>query len=419
MLRNFRNRIAIGAVVLLGVLALLQHWVATRRPLSPELRAAQEFQVTSTADRGTGSLREAIFAADSANQRARIIFRANRVVLQSPLPPLVNPLGIIVEAGGVMPEIDASGIGFGPVFDVSAPNSAISNIQVNNAPEQAVLVRAEGLRVLNLKTDNCDVGLYVAEGIKYLVIENSTFDRNRIGIWLATPGPEAIVRSNKFSANKEAAIWAVRRSELNFPQASKFEVKGNQFDGDRISLVLGNVPALIENNEFVKARDTAVYLLGQGAVVRENRIRNGAGTGVTADSTEGAVIENNEVDHNQALAILVRASRNALIQRNHVYKNGYGIAFVLGQRAGPNVAADNVLLSQQLDGIIVIGDSPILRGNRSANNTLAGLRILDFLPLDSGRVVSNPFLDNNTLAENKFNEPVRGEYRVTRPKKNP
>src|SRR5437660_9171159 len=106
MPHNRRNLLALGAVALLGLLAVMQYWVASRRPLSPELSAAQELQVISDADRGPGSLREAIFTADSAHQRVRILLRVSRIVLQSPLPPLVNPRRVIIESAGNHPEID-------------------------------------------------------------------------------------------------------------------------------------------------------------------------------------------------------------------------------------------------------------------------------------------------------------------------
>ena len=417
MLRNPGNRLAIGAVVLLGLLALLQHWLVNLRPVSPELRAAREFDVTSPADRGPGSLREAIFAADTAPQRARIVLRTPRVLVHSPLPPLVNPLGIVIESGVQLAEVDGGSIGNGPVFDVDAPDSVISGIRISNASEQAILVRADGFRLLNANLANCDEGLHAVAGVKNLVIEKSSFQENRIGVWLTSAESGVILRNNRFHGHKDAAIWVVRGSGFDAAQGSKFEIQDNHFEEDRMSIVLGNIPALVENNEFLKAREAAVYLIGQGAIVRNNRIRDGAGIGVFAQTSQGTVIENNEMDHNRALAVLIRSSSNDLVQKNRLYDNGYGIAFVLGERERPNVAVENSLLGQQYDGMIVIGNSPVLKNNRSMNNRLAGLRILDFFPLTGTKVASEPFLDHNTIVGNKFNEPIHGEYRVRKSEK--
>jgi len=411
-MRNSRRPIAVAVVILLGLLASLQQWLTDRRPVSPLLGSKQDFVVTSSADAGPGSLREAIFAADSASERARIRIQASRIVLQSPLPPLVNPLGVIVEGGDVHPEIDASGIGTGPVFDVAAPNSAITGLTITNAPEQALLVRTDGLRVARARIAHSDVGLYIADGVNEVVAEDASFDNNRIGIWVSPNGRGIILRNNRFAAHEDAAVWAVGARRDRALQSGRVELHGNRFEGDRLSVVLGNVPAIIENNEFVQAREAAVYLMGEGAIVRNNRIRNGAGIGVFADAAHGAVIEGNELDHNRALAVLVRSSRNARVENNRIYDNGYGIAFVLGEPQGPSTAIGNTLLSQQFDGLILIGDSPIIQGNRLVDNRLAALRILDYFPLRGTPVPSNPFLARNTVSGNKLNDPVRGEYRV-------
>lgn len=412
MLYRSRNQVAIGSVVLLGMLALLQQWLTNRRPLAPDMRATQEFIVTSAADRGPGSLREAIFGADVAQERARIVLRVNRIVLRSPLPPLVNPLGVVIEAADREVEIDARSLRQGMVFDVDAPDSVISGLQISNAPEQAILARKDGLHILNTKIANCDEGLHAVEGINNLVVDRSSFDNNRIGVWLTGAGSGMILRNNRFHAHKDAAIWAVKGSQLATQQAKALEIRNNYFDGDRMSLVLGNTPAVIEENEFVKSGEAALFLMGEGLVVRGNRVRDSVGIGVVANTAQGAVIEANELDHNQALALLVRSSGNALVQKNRVYDNGYGIAFVLGDPRSPSVATENTLLGQHYDGIIVIGDSPIIKHNRALNSSLAGIRILDFIPRVGSRVLANPLLQDNTFDGNKLNTPMRGEYRV-------
>jgi nitrous oxidase accessory protein NosD len=179
-----------------------------------------------------------------------------------------------------------------------------------------------------------------------------------------------------------------------------------------MSLVLGNVPALVENNQFTRASEVAVYLIGEGAIVRGNHISDGAGIGVFAHTTQGAIIQGNEMDHNRTLGVLVRSAQNNLVENNKVYNNGYGIASVLGDPQRPNVLSQNLLLSQQFDGLILIGDSPVVRGNSMMDNRLAGLRILDFLPTQGARVNSQPFLAANRAVSNKFNEPVHGEYQT-------
>jgi nitrous oxidase accessory protein NosD len=256
-----------------------------------------------------------------------------------------------------------------------------------------------------------DEGLYVAPGIQNLLVERMRFESNRIGIRLESAATGIVVRNNRFSRHGDAAVWAVRGAPSYDAGSRGFALHSNNFEEDRMSLVLGNTPAQVEYNEFVKNGEVAVYLIGAGAVVRGNRIRNGGGIGVFVDATQGTLIDSNEIDHNHALAVLVRHSRDALLQGNRIYDNGYGIVFVLNEHGAPNVAAENSLYTQRFDGIVVIGDSPVLRRNLAMKNRSAGIRVLDFYPLAGARIPARPFLDRNTLEGNTPNEPTQGEYR--------
>ncbi len=405
---RWRKALAWSAV--LAVLVLVQHWVAARRPPPPELRATREFLVTSAADDGTGSLREAIFAAAGAAGRARIRLPAGRILVQSPLPPVVNADGVLIEGVAGSTEIDGSGLASGPVLDIDAPGSLVSGVRITNAREQGIVARKDGLRVARSGFVNCDQGLYVADGVSGLAVDGSTFSQNRVGVWLAGVRGDNDVRNSRFLRHGDAAIWVVRR-QVEAP-AGRVLVSRSQFEQDRISLVLANTPVEVENNDFVGARDAAIVLLGQGAVVRRNRIRQGTGVGLIADDTDGVVIDGNEVDHNQAIGILVRSSGDALVRSNRLHANGYGLAFVFGRGRTPNVGAENTILRHTYDGVITIGDSPVLRDNAVLNGSLAGLRILDFYSATGARIASDPLLQRNRVEGNALNTAVRGEYRT-------
>jgi parallel beta-helix repeat protein len=374
-----------------------------------------EFVVTSPLDRGPGSLREAILAASTAPARASILIRTAKIVLESPLPPLANPAGIVLLGAPGLAEIDAAQLDFGAVLDVAAPYSIVSDIKIMNAPGNGIVARAAGLRMTKLTLTDCDICIAVVSGVSDLVIEESRFERNRIGIWLEANNAGIVIRRNQFSTHRDAAVWAVPANVSGMPLSSKLEMSRNLFKEDRLSVVLGNVSALVESNQFTRAREVAVYLMGEGAIVRGNRISGGSGIGIYAHTTQGTVIQNNEIDHNSKMAVLVHSASNNLVENNNVYSNGYGIASVLGSRTQPNVVAHNLLLNHQLDGIILIGGSPVIRGNNMMSNQLAGLRILDYLPAAGSRVNSEPFLTANRSVSNKFNEPVRGEYAAKTP----
>src|SRR5262245_14514770 len=94
-----RLRAAWGAVLVAGAVAAGTRFVEQWRPLPPERLATRLFRVTTAADSGPGSLRDAVFAADKVTGRARILIEVPRVVLETPLPPLVNPFGVVLEGG--------------------------------------------------------------------------------------------------------------------------------------------------------------------------------------------------------------------------------------------------------------------------------------------------------------------------------
>ncbi|MGH8694264.1 MAG: hypothetical protein ACREVM_08565, partial [Burkholderiales bacterium] len=237
-----------SAVVLLGVVALAQYGLGDLRPPPPNEQGAIEFHVTSGTDRGPGSLREAIFAADSADGRARIVLRSVRIALQSPLPPLVNAAGVVIEGAAEESEIDARLLGSGSVFDIEAPDSVIRGVHVLNAPGGAVLVRASGVRLLDLRLANCDEGLLVAEEADNLVVEQVRFEGNRIGARILSPGRGVILRNNRFHGNREVAVRAVRADWAAGAQRGALQLSGNHFQDDRMSLVLGNVAVKVEGN---------------------------------------------------------------------------------------------------------------------------------------------------------------------------
>ena len=409
---NNHHKFSFAMVVLLGLLAGLQMWLVDRRPEAKWETSKKELVVTSSADAGPGSLREAIFEADSIGERVRIRIQSPRIDLQSSLPPLVNPLGVIIEGDNIQPEIDAGEMKSGSVFDIGSPNSFVTGLTITNAPEQALLVRADGLRVAQVTISHSEIGLYVADNVNSVLVENTSFSTNRVGVWVSPKGHGIVLQNNRFASHQDAAIWAVDAPGNRDLRPERVELRGNRFEDDRLSAVIGNVPVAIEDNEFVQAHEAAIYLVGEGSIVRNNRIRNGRGVGIFADTAHGVVIEGNELDHNRSLAVLVRSTGNARVEHNRVYENGYGIAFVLGEHQRPSTAVENSLLSQQYDGMVLIGDSSIIKGNRLVANRVAGLRILDYFPLQGAEVPSNPFLASNTLSGNKLNEPAHGEYRA-------
>ena len=405
-----------GAVVWLGLLASVEGWLAARRPPPPELRGGTRFVVTSPADHGPGSLRSALFAADRASTRARVEVRTERIVLEAPLAPLVNPEGVVLDAPGGGCEIDARGVGMGAALDLAGPRCLVRGIRVRGAAGQGILVRSPGARLRNVGLFDCGDGVFLVEGVGDLEVEDSTFAANVTGVHLPAGAADVSLRNNRFQKHDQAAVWAVAPAPSLAPARGDVSLRTNRFEEDRIAVVLINVPARVEGNTFLRSREAAVYLTGRG-VLRENHIHEGVSLGILADAPEEAVIEDNEVSHNLAVGIVLRGARNTLVQRNKVYGNAYGIVTVLGDRGHPAVVADNQVLSQIHDGLYVVGGAPVLRRNQAARNQGAGLRVLDLIPLTGPRAAAAPVLEDNVIRGNGTDVPLRGEYYMARERK--
>jgi len=94
---------------------------------------------------------------------------------------------------------------------------------------------------------------------------------------------------------------------------------------------------LIERNDFINAHESDVHVVGAGAVIRGNRINGGASMGIVAENATGAVIDDNELEGLTAYGSW-SGSSNTLVRSNRLHNCGYGLAFVLGDKAKVSTA---------------------------------------------------------------------------------
>jgi hypothetical protein len=396
MRTSVRMVVAAGVLLLLGALAALGWWYQTRQQRAPgQATGTLTVDVTSAADRGPGTLREALFVVAAANGKADVWLKVKSIAPETALPPLVNPHGvrILAQEGGA--EIDAHALSDGPVFDVAGANTSIEGIQVRNCPGSAILLRAVQFRLRAGTIEGCDVGVDVAENASDVLVERNRFTGDRIGVRFAASTRNAVVVGNTFSNSRDAGLWAVRAE----PDArgTAITIRENHFNDDHSGVVAANVAVLIERNEFATDSEAAVHLLGAGAVVRGNHVSGGAGMGIIADNARESVIDSNELDHLGAYGIMVRGSASILVRANRVHNCGYGMAFVLGDPHRPSTAADNTIIAPQFNGIDVIGDSPVLRNNQVLQPRAYALHVADFEQPNGAKVLAHPTLENNNF----------------------
>ena len=391
-----RSTIAVVVFVLLGVLVALGHWYETQRA-HPQHATENNVlvHVTNPGDRGPGTLREALFIVAAATGASTISIEVPKIDLETALPALVNGHGVRMTGQASGAQIDAQALNSGAVLDISGPNTSIEGITISHCPAAAILVRAVRFRLSSATIDSCDVGVEVAENASDTLLERNHFLKSRVGVRFGASGHNSVVANNEFTEDKDAGLWAVRSAPDSHDDV--IAIHDNKFTEDGAGIVAGNVPVLIERNDFINTHEAAVHLVGAGAVIRSNRINGGASMGIVVENARGAVIEDNELEGITAYGVMVRGSSNALVQANRLHNCGYGLAFVLGDVHGVSTAVDNTIIEPKFNGIDVIGDSPNLRRNQVLRAHAFALHVEDFQPPSGPKVQSQPFLDNNNF----------------------
>jgi parallel beta helix pectate lyase-like protein/copper-binding protein NosD len=398
-IKSVDRRVAGAAAFFLGlvVFAVLAFWYDGTRSISLQPAATTSMlSVTSTADQGPGTLREALFVAAAGDTRATIVVEVDRIEIATPLPPLAGPNGIGIVAGPEKrAEIDAQALTSGPVFDVNGPNSSIEGLTIRNCPAAGVVLRASRFRMTATTIEGCDVGVDIAANAADVALEQNRFTRNRVGVRLAASIPNALVSGNRFSGHSDAGVWAVQ-GEPDL-RAGPTAVRDNEFSDDRLGVVAGNLSMLVEENTFLEIRETAIHLIGEGLAARGNRISGTAAMGIVVDNARGVVVEQNELDQLSAYGIMVRGALGTVVRANVIHNCGYGMAFVLGDDSNPSTAVDNSIVAPRYRGIDVIGDSPVLRRNSVLQASGAPLHVENYQHPDGSVAKANPFRDGNSF----------------------
>jgi parallel beta-helix repeat protein len=398
--------------VLVGVLiagAFSQYLLDPLRPMRLEDRASSELIVSNGEDAGPGSLREALFSAARANERPRIRLQVNHITIQNPLPPATHALGFVIEGDGKGTVIDATALGHSVALDVQAPNIVLRNLTIDAGAGTAVLIRANDILAQDLTIEHADVGIGIAGARAQLRLINSTLRENRIALQImaATTG---LLQHNHFENNTETGIWAVLPAGNQLEGHGLLQISDNKFTGDRDSIVLANAQVTVEKNEFVGNKHNAVSALAGEATVRSNTIRGAASAGILADGVSRAWISSNDIGQCPGTGIFLRSAANVIVEKNRLYSNAYGIVALFSNGSAPVTLADNLVFSQQVDGLLIIGASPVVRGNRAMRNGSAGIRVLDIVSASKKRTPATPLLNGNILAGNRLNEVFHGDY---------
>jgi parallel beta-helix repeat protein len=392
-----RTTLAIAAFLTLGVLVALAAWYQSQRAKAPAPNMGKSalVHVTNAGDRGPGTLREALFLVAGANGPTSISIEVPSIKLETALPAFVSAHGVTLVGQPAGAQIDAQALSTGPVLDIAGPNISIEGITIQGCPAIAVLVRAVHFRLSGSVIQSCDVAVEVADNASDTLLERNKFAKDRLGVRFGTSHRNSVVANNEFIEEKDAGLWAVRSAPSSNDEP--IIVRDNKFTENGNAIVAGNIPVLVEKNDFINAREAAIHVVGAGAVIRGNHIRGGASMGIVGENARGAIIEDNELEGLTAYGIMLRGSSNVLMRGNRLHNCGYGIAFVLGDAQNASTAAENTIIEPKFNGIDVIGDSPILRRNQVLRARAYALHVEDFQPHTGQKVISRPVLDNNNF----------------------
>jgi nitrous oxidase accessory protein NosD len=418
-------RVSAVAAIAVVVIAIAVAGLGDRLRLSLTHGATSALVVTNAADTGPGSLREAILAADRSPERTRIVISVSPIQLESALPPLANPRGVLVECrdgpgasaaktaapATLTPCVLQPAAEFqGSLLRLDGSHSVVRGITVKGAKDAGVLVTAEDVELDHVEFDDCKDGILIGPGGDGLTIRNGRFERNDTGIRLEGMVRHLTIAHNSFTNNRSAGLWLVGAADSAPEAGSTTSITDNLFQGNGNGVVLANHAALLEHNRFVDTQKVAVLLLGGAATIRANHLQNSAGTGISVTAGREVVISDNEVVDAPGIAIMLRSS-SALVERNTLYGNAYGIVSLMGATTGSPVFDGNLIFSNATDGLTIIGGSPRLTHNRLMHNRAAGLRIFD-LQEPSGRHNASPVLDGNVVAANGLDVPPVAVYRL-------
>jgi hypothetical protein len=406
-MRTLERSAVLGILATVVLLLWAYPWLATHRlALNGQAPKGPEILVTSSFDSGPGSLRAAMFAALRSDRPAVIVIRPAAVVVQNPLPPLVSAQHLLVRSEHGRSEIDASALRASPLFDVRGDSTAFENLAIRGASITAIRAAGKGRVALDgVQVAGSAVGLSVAGNVE-LEVSGVEFLDNGIGIELTGEG-RTVVEDSVFRDQSNAGIWYV-------PGAGSMEVANASFEGGRYGLVLGNGRTDVRSSAIRGFGANGILALGGTLNVSESRIGGGSGTGVHAARVDAVALTDNEIFDVRGMGMLLQAVAAGVVNDNRLYRNGYGIATITSARAAVKLT-NNLLVAQELDGVVLFGDSPIVTGNRALRNGAAGIRVLNLKAFGT-YTRAQPLLADNVLLDNGIDEPEFGEYVLETPR---
>tara|TARA_R110002096_G_scaffold123816_3_gene267720 strand:+ start:53 stop:1300 length:1248 start_codon:yes stop_codon:yes gene_type:complete len=402
----------LAMLVLLGLLASYGHLLVENRGHAAVDGIPSVIPVSSARDRGPDSLRSALFLAMKANHRVTIQLDVPLIELEVALPPVLSSNGVTIRGGLDVPTV-LKNVATDPdqsaILRLLGNNIDLHDFTLDAAGAPGIAVFGEQATVAGVEVRNAGIGLSAVNPVR-LTVRDSRFIDNIDGIRIQGSTGSATIVNSVISGNRENGIWLVFNEPAAADTAS-ITIHGNRINAGRNGLVGANTVADFRNNYVSGFSRIGLMLMASRAAVVDNRIVDSNGIGMHLSNMQESFVYENEIGSNSLVGILILDADGLQVANNNIYSNGYGIVTV-GREPIAAALRSNVLADQKIDGLIAIGDTPIIDGNHALRNSQAGIRVLDLLLPDIPVIAATQRYTNNVLRDNGSNTVLQGEFVV-------
>ncbi len=415
MQRQLITWIPVGLLAILGVLAGFGRLIQFSDNVERDQGIPTEIIVSSESDRGPGSLRAAMFLSMKAEHTVTIILQVERIDLEYPLPPIAVSRGLNIV--GAMPNPSAlryrgpAREGF-TLIHIASDDVHINNIEIDATGIAGILINGARPVLNSISVSNATVAVRTINPDQ-LDIRNSHFTGNNDGVRIEGSSGSARIVGNSFKNNSDYGLWLV----FNGPGGTsrhKIAIHDNRFSGGRIPVVAFNSFVDLNNNRLSGFSNIGLALADSRAIVVNNRIIDSHGIGLHVSNLKDSLIGNNEIARNKLVGIVILDASGLQVSGNNLYSNGYGLVAV-GRRPISATVRNNTLVDNAIDGLISIGDTPLIYGNHSLRNRQAGMRILDLELPDDPPIEATQRYADNVFRGNGDDNILFGSYVVMAP----
>jgi len=383
-------------------------------------------QVTTTADSGVGSLRDAVFEAESGDE-IRFSLPNNSVITLTSGEIAIPEAKDLTIDGGDVTNLSISGNNASRIFNLKSNSSSVNQFTLKN------LTLANGTATSQLNPDNSHTdpsqrggAIVVSGSASTLTVDNVTFNDNSAsrggGAIYSSTDTKLIVLNSQFNRNNGQGSNEERAGgAITFRGPDELIVKNSEFidntgvNGGAINTVHGKLT--IENSQFINNTSDGVYDPSQPSTNPGNpqtdsgKVR-GYGGAVYVDSAHestlettgyiriyGSVFEGNQGKGNGGAAYLYTIPGDQVIIDSSSFKNNQISALTL--KPGATLPPGYVLapgnggaINQTSDADIGANENFSVTNSTFANNTATSQGGGIWKNVSPTSIINNTFVGN-------------------------